>query len=295
MRHVILLTFLLLSGCSWRPTSQAYRDYYCHLNKPIPVAPYMQETDYFLVVLVDARHLDYTHNARFFSTLAKHPSDGSKNSDVGHAWIYLRGKQDGKRVELEGGHSGETGVAQARYFEGITASALKGERNPIQYLWATQKDGFFESRNGAHRPTFAAKVDLTPEQFHEILAYIRNYRFEDYAITRNQCCTFAANVATLAGLSLDALVTMEIQPTLFIAGETTRLWTDPDFAEITFASPDALERSLIRAVLERKADYALNWYRERYPSRFKKDISKVYEDIRLFRHRYERWRSIKVG
>ena len=60
----------------------------------------------FIIFAVDARKLDYSDCSRLLKTMAKHPSDGSKNSDVGHAWIYLK---QGDSI-LQGGHSAERGI-----------------------------------------------------------------------------------------------------------------------------------------------------------------------------------------
>lgn len=63
--------------------------------------------DPYIVFLVNARQLDYSSFRSVLRTIAKHPSDWSKNGDVGHAWIYLKGDE-----VIEGGHSGELGLDQ---------------------------------------------------------------------------------------------------------------------------------------------------------------------------------------
>jgi hypothetical protein len=240
-----------------------------------------QETDYFLVILVTARQLDYSNGNALFRTMAKHPSDGSKNGDVGHAWIYLRGILNGEPVYIEGGHSGELGCYRPKYFEGVmnyyeygyfdpTEEEKKHPRyepNPIKYLWASPKDGFFQAGSGGHAPTFAAKVDISPEQFDKILAFIHpsNYSYKDYAITKNQCSSYVAAVAALAGWHLEDKVTMKISPSITIFGENVRLWTDRQYSTITFSSPDILENSLKEAVAEGHAQDATKWYKKTYP------------------------------
>ena len=87
-----------------------------------------------------------------FAANSKHPSDGSKNGDVGHAWIYLQGNVNGESIVIEGGHSGELGICQPKYFDGIMnyveygyadsscgeMCCLRNEPNPVKYLWASQ-------------------------------------------------------------------------------------------------------------------------------------------------------------
>lgn len=266
-----LLLSLIFQSC-YRPHSQAYRELYSYLDTPIPQRP-MHETDYFLVILVEARHLDYTDNYSFLKTVAKHPSDGSKNRDVGHAWVYVQGLQNGIPIYLEGGHSGELGVVQAKYFDGIMNYLDFGyanptyqqclcpryEPNPVKYLWETQRDGFFQWGAGRHRPTFAAKIDLTPDQFQRILKFIHCYRYCDYAITGNQCSSFVAQIASLAGLDLDCEVTMSIEPVIYFNGREICLWSDPMYQWLTISSPDILERSLMEAVREGRVENALGW------------------------------------
>lgn len=274
---VNLLTFVFLlvfTQSCFRPDSPAYLEMYSHLSVPVPSPRDICESDYFLVLLVDARHLDYTDNYSFLNTVAKHPSDGSKNRDVGHAWIYLRGMHEGMPVCLEGGQSGERGVIQAKYFDGIMNYIDFGyanptpqqyccpryEPNPVKYLWECHRDGYFQWGPGNHKPTFAAKVDLTPEQFARIEDFIAHYRYFEYAITGNQCSSFVAQVASLAGLDLECEVTMTIEPKIYYGGCEICLWSDPCYERLTISSPDILERSLMKAVREGTAENAMGWY-----------------------------------
>ncbi|WP_068470373.1 hypothetical protein [Candidatus Protochlamydia phocaeensis] len=273
--QLLVIFLLFLSSC--QPWSREYRDFYSYAKKSYDSSPIpMQESDFFLVILVNARHLDYTDTRSFFKTVAKHPTDGSKSGDVGHAWIYLQGKVNGKVWVLEGGHSGERGRLQARYFDGIMNYNDWGyanpsdeqkqypryEPNPVKYLWATLEDGYFEKGAGGHRPTYAAKVDLTEQQFYRILQFIhpRYYPYRQYALTNLQCSSYAAQVAVLADLYVESEVSMAVQPRIWFGRRWVRFWTDPCYSVITFSSPDVLEKSLMEAVQEGRAEYALDWY-----------------------------------
>ncbi|NGX41920.1 MAG: hypothetical protein K940chlam7_00194 [Chlamydiae bacterium] len=265
-------------------------------------------SEYFLVILVDARHLDYSNGRELLKTMVKHPSDGSKNSDVGHAWIYLHGVVDGECVVVEGGHSGELGRYQAKYFDGImnymdfgfanpTREQMcfpRKEPNPIKYLWETQEDGFFQHRNGKHKPTCAAKIDITKEQFDAIVAFIDpcNYSYTNYALVGNQCSSFAVQVANIAGLDLESEVTVPIPQNIRIGGEWFQLWSNPYYSAITMSSPDILEKSLIDAVNKGKAENVLPWYLKHHLP--KKSIRTKFSElcctIRMFPYRYQRAR-----
>lgn len=250
--HFLLL--ILLVSCSWKPNSVAYREFYKHLEEPIAIHQ-MQETDYYVVFFVDAPHLDYTDNCSLLRTIVRHPSNGSRRRDVGHAWISLHGIEDGKKIVVEGGHSGELGIAQPKYFDGIMDLIEEGDANPIKYLWATLHDGFFQEGAGMHRPTFAAKVGLTKEQFEKIMTFIspENYNYHEYSLTRSQCSTFVAQVALLAGLKLEHEVTIEIDETIIWTGRMLPLRCDEKYSLLTISTPDVLERSLMTAVGEGQA------------------------------------------
>lgn len=277
-RFALILSLVFLSACSVVSRNNAYRQCYAYLNTDLTQAQKMCESPYYLVILVNARHLDYTNSRSLLRTIAKHPSDGSKNGDVGHAWIYLKGEVEGQPVILEGGHSGERGVIQAKYFEGVMNNIDYGcanptaeqkfcyrfEPNPIKYLWCSQADGFFQEGSGGHFPTFAAKVDITPEQFDDILEFIEDYPYSKYVLTGNQCSTFVSQVAALADFSLEDQVTIQIAPWVCMRREWIRLWEDPRYEMLTFSSPDVLEKSLIEAVSCGCAEDATEWYKRQH-------------------------------
>jgi hypothetical protein len=229
--------------------------------------------------------LDYTDNHSFLKTIAKHPSDCSKTGDVGHAWVYVEGIVDGEKVYLEGGHSGEVDSSEARYFDGVMNYIDYGYANPASYLWTTRHDGFFQWGNGDHKPTYAIKIDLTPEQFENILDFIRNYDFETYALKGPQCSSFASQVAFFGGLDLECEVTIPIAPYLILQVEYLPMWTDPCYAEFTVSTPDILERSMIQAVCCGQAEYALDWYRKIH----KQPPSCLFETMWRFPERYCRF------
>lgn len=274
----LILLNLFLGACTNYPKTESYQELYQHLKKTNHFQNEMVRSDFFIIFLVDARHLDYTDNYSFFNTLTKHPDDCSKNGDVGHAWIYLEGWCQGERICLEGGHSGERGILQAKYFDGImnynecgyanpkNKNRVRYEPNPIKYLWTAQKDGFFEVGGGIHSPTYAAKIDLTEQQFSRILDFIYNrYPFEKYALTGYQCSSFVEQLAKIAGLRLNSEICVRLLPQIHFRGRTIRFWEDSSYSEISFSSPDILEKSLMEAVRRREAEYALTWYLSHSP------------------------------
>ncbi len=257
------LLLVLLSSCT-EYRSAAYREIYAHLNPKelqtqSPGSSQMEESDYFVILFVNARHLDYSANRAFLDSVAK-------TGDIGHAWIYLQGIIDHKAVSLTGGHSGELGIVQARYFDGIMNYYDFGranitekcqipsryEPNPVKYLWEVQHDGYFQYGSGGHKPTFWIKLNLTEEQFLKICRFIANYSYSEYSITGNQCSSFVAKIAALAGVHLECELTMEIQPGIEYNGCCIRLWTDPVYSRLTVSTPDVLERSMMQWQRSRK-------------------------------------------
>lgn len=265
MYRLLIAFFLVTSGCAFHPKSDAYNHFYAHLKKPHMRCGKTQKADYFVVFLVEARHLDYADNCSLMSTLVKHPSDGSKNSDVGHAWIYIEGLKNGKKICLEGGQSGDLGYRQPKYFEGIMDLVEADHPNPISYLWAEKMDGFFEAGSGGHYPTYAAKVNLTKEQFEELIDWIHSYSFSCYSLTGTQCTTFVKRAAELVGLNLEDQVNVPINKKLSCRRGTIRLRSCDEYSEVILPSPDMLEKSLMEAVLDGKAEYALQWYKTHRP------------------------------
>lgn len=194
-------------------------------------------SDYSLTIYVDAKHFDYRSAEKCLKSFARQGS-------FGHAWISLKGIRNGSPIKIEGGHSGELGSKQPRYFDGVAGLVEVGDPNPIRYLWLEQQDGFFQQGSGGHTPTFSACRAITREQFEKIEAYIRTYDYVHYTLSDHQCCSFAVDVASLADWRLDADVTLSIPQIITFRGLKMRLWQDPRYAELTFCTPDRLEGSL---------------------------------------------------
>lgn len=215
-------------------------------------------------------------------TCAKHPSDGSKNGDVGHAWILLKAPNE----VIEGGQSGETGLYQPRYFEGILENAERGASNPVCYLWSPQCDGFFQRGSGGHRPTFAAKFDLTKEQFEAIKAFILSYDFREYQLSSHQCTTFVKEAAGKMGVILEDQVDLHFPPQVSICGKTCCLWNDEKYQIFPCGSPDKLEESLMDLVREGRAANATCWYIKTHRRSPRESVS---EKVVYFPSRLMRW------
>jgi len=273
---LLLVILFLLGSCAHVPSTESWKKQYSHLQQPRPQNNTFIETDYYIVFLVAAFHLDYWDNKELIASLMKY---GRRKGEIGHSWVYLKGIKDGRPYTLEGGQSGQSGKTQPRFYEGVNNYIRYGyanptysqkrnprhEPNPIQYLWEELNDGFFQKGNGGHKPTYAAKIDLTEEQFSRILDFMdpEKYPYENFSLVGNQCSSFVAKLASMAGLSIEDQVTVKIDPIIIVGKKEYRLWTDLKYSEITFSTPDLIERSLMYAVSEGQAEYALGWYQNR--------------------------------
>ncbi len=221
LRFIILL---LLAGC---------------VPRHVPTCS-QPESDYYLVIYVSSKNLDYSSTKGCLRSLRCNAKDGR----FGHAWVYLHGATGC----IEGGHSGELGVTQPRYFDGVAGLVEVGDPNPIRYLGEPQRDGFFQKGCGGHNPTFAAKRDLTAEQFERIRAFMQAYNYRDYSLTGQQCTSFVIAIAALADWLLEGQITLPIASTIRFGGVRMRLWSDPRYSTLTFFTPDRLEQSLRASV-----------------------------------------------
>lgn len=239
----------------------------------------MQEEDYFVVFLVDARHLDYSSERTVLKGLTKSPKTYEKGQDVGHAWIYLRGKQGDKVFVLEGGQSGETGENGPKFFDGVMNAVDYGvfdpdkgdppkgfwEPNPISYLWMDLEDGFFQKGSGDHIPTFAAMRRLDRQEFRDLWNFCTTgaYDFSSYSLVSNQCCDFVCAVGKRIGFHFNCKVEVPVAKVLEAGPYEIPMWKDPKYSKFIFSSPDHLEQELMNAVRQGKMEYALPWYFEK--------------------------------
>lgn len=211
---------------------------------------------HYLLVLVDAKHLDYSSPETFIATMAKHP-DGSRTKDFGHAWIVLCGPD----FYFEGGHSGEVDVSNPKYLDAIFTH--QEDENPIRFLFQPRMDGYLEKGSGGHAPTFALYVPLSEETFLHIASFVReeNYNYTRYSLTESQCTTFVVKAASIAGLNLEAEASLPVPSSFSLQGTTIYLWKDPRYRTIDIATPDILEKSLALQPAEDKGMCALNFYK----------------------------------
>lgn len=217
-----------------------------------------RDTGNHLVVLVDSQGFRFDSPRRLLDSLLERTLLG-KNRGVGHSWIVL----ESEGMVLEGGHTGEYGFRQPKYFESVAAAMQREDPDPLSYLWEEMEDGRFEPGSGGHVPTAACRFPLSDEQFAAAMTAVDEYDYARFAIVGGLCTDFISHVASAAGIELGHELDMEIPPEIEYRRRTLHLWTDPAYSSITFGLPDILELSLMEAMDKGLCQDATAAYRQR--------------------------------
>jgi hypothetical protein len=271
----LFFCFLSLSSCTHSFLDTTYHQQYRYLKKEKKQIESLPNDDFSVVFFVSARHLDYASAPRFLRSLDINPLSKKTRLSFGHAWFSLKGMEE---EIIEGGHSGELGLNQAKYFEGVVNNIKYGysnpdliqkkqnhyERNPIKYLWETIYDGFFQIGNGGYSPTLALYVPLNKLQYKSLRKLVSedNYNYFAYSISKNQCCNLIINMGKEIGLDFSAEKKISLPRYIQFDKESLRFWEDDIYSQFIFLSPDELEKSLLEtAVKHPEFSIVTNLYR----------------------------------
>ena len=233
------------------------------LHQTIQTLPqYCAQDQYFLVVLVDARHLDYSSPYRYLSTLSA-SFITERAPDPGHAWIVLSGYKDGKPWIFEGGHSVNCNSLMGAYIRDVTGLLqTQSDPNPVRHLFRVTEKGFFEYGSGENRPTFAAAIPLTKDGFDRICKLFDSdgYDFSQWGVRGPNCVQFALSCLATIGIELECYDVLPLPPSLSFLGKELPLWSDPQYASLALKTPDLLEKRLWELVKRGTALCATSWY-----------------------------------
>jgi len=261
-RFLILFLLLVVCGCSPH-TNHSCRYHYLAKVKECERSSvqFNGEGDHFLVVLVDARHLDYSSPAGYLSTLQSLCS--SQEPHTGHAWIILSGKRGGEPWIFEGGHTGEFGRLAPRYFDEMLRLSRNKDPNPAQYLFSPLPDGQLEIGSGGHLPTFAAAFPVTEEGFARIMRLFEadGYDFSQWGLRGPHCVHFVLSCLACVGIDIFCQEQVQLPASFSFEGERIDLWIDSAYSTLTTQTPELLEQRLVEHVSEGRALVATAWYR----------------------------------
>lgn len=230
------------------------------LSKNFP--SFSPNDEYFLVVLVDARHADYTSPQGYVTSLAE-GFIRQHYLDPGHAWIVLAGKKDGKPWIFEGGHTVNCPDVTKYYLKNVLGVFSDEEDpNPARYLFAPTNIGSLEHGPGDSRPTFAAAIPLTEEGFQRVLTLFDEdgYDFSRWGIQGPNCIQFALSCLATVGIEFDCHEPFPVPPSFSFFGKKIHLWSDPEYSRLDIRTPDLLEKRLYELVQQGTAYFAMPWY-----------------------------------
>jgi hypothetical protein len=227
------------------------------------VRQFSGDSEYYLVVLVDACHLDYTTPKNYFLTLSQGlflPQD----PNTGHTWVVLAGKENGKQWVFEGGHTGEFGLYAPRYFDEVVHRALdEKDPNPASYLFHPLPDGALQYGSGGHTPTFGAAFSLTEKGYRRVYRLLTEdgYDFSKWGIRGPNCIHFSLACLASIGVELQCQEQIVLPSSFEYKGEKILLWTDPAYSSLKVNTPELLEKRLWELVDKGKAQVATKWYK----------------------------------
>lgn len=255
------------------------------------------DKNHLLLFCLDAPGLNYASLKDFLLTMCKHPNTFNKEGRVGHAWICLL--EEGKFDQLlEVGHSGELGIVQPKYFNGVLNLNASGysdllapsqsrpyrfEPNPIKYLFDPLNDGFLQRGAGGHQPTSVFGVWISDAQKKKIFEVLSNYPKHIYSLCEYQCCGFIEQVAKSIGIHLTSNITIPIEREIISQGVSIRLWKDEEYSQITVKTVDHLCESLILALEAKLVEDRTGFYQKYI---YRKKRKPLWKTISQFPKRY---------
>ena len=184
---IIFLFLLSLSACLTEPIEFerggggifSLQDYHARTTK-VYENKSRESGEFFLIVLTRSVNVNFDEPNAFYRSITAR-DEGS----VGHAWILLG---NGSHY-IECGHTGEFGLVNLRYHEGVKKAIRDKKKNPISYLWEDLRDGRYEEYYMTEKPTCAVRFELTEKEYKKIYDYINTYDYASFSITK-ACCTY---------------------------------------------------------------------------------------------------------
>ena len=264
-RFATVLFLMILPSCSPRMSDDYVKRYHYlggvqAANQSAP--QFKGSSDYYLVVLVDARHLDYSSPSNYFCTISQGlflPQD----PNTGHAWIVLAGREEGQGWGFEGGHTGEFGLYAPRYFDEVVRLAWEEQHpNPASYLFDSLPDGALQYGSGGHSPTFAVAFPLTEHGYCRVRRLLSKdgYDFSRWGIRGPNCIRFVVACLSAVGIDVCCQEKFSLPRSFSYRGTDVALWSDSKYSCLYVDTPELLEKRLWELVQKGQGVVATKWY-----------------------------------
>jgi hypothetical protein len=187
---------------------------------------------YYLYILNEAAPWDYSDAVSLVFSIWLRP--------WAHSWLILESPRD----RLEFGHTGDLGVTQPRYHDGVFQKIREGDPNPIAYLWQTNSDGQFQIGKPNRPPTFVWRMPITSRRHQLIQDYVMQRKYDQFGVRTNNCTDLAVEAAALAGINLINRIHLTLPQETRVWGRMRRVWTDARYRILEYGTPEVLEADL---------------------------------------------------
>jgi len=203
---------------------------------------------YYLYVLNEHADWDYSSATSLVFSIWMRP--------WAHSWLIL----ESPRGRLEFGHTGDLGIAKARYHEGVFQKIREGDPNPIAYLWQTMDDGHLQIGKPNRPPTFVWRMPITRRRCELIHAYQMQRKYGQFGIRSDNCTDLVVEVAALAGINLIHRIRLTAPPEVKVWGKPRRVWTDQQYRIVEYSTPEVLDADLRQLARLGIGSDATKWY-----------------------------------
>lgn len=203
---------------------------------------------YSLCILNEAANWDYSEASSLLFSIWQRP--------WAHSWLLL----ESPRGAMEFGHTGDLGITQPRYHDGVFLKIRDGEPDPIAYLWQTRSDGQLQIGKPNRPPTFVWRMPITRERHHLIQEFVTVRSYDRFGVRSDNCTDFVAETAALAGIRLTHRIRLTLPPQAKVWGRLRRVWTDPRYRTLEYGTPDVLDVELRQLARLGIGSDATKWY-----------------------------------
>jgi len=203
---------------------------------------------YYLSILNEAAKWDYSTTKSLLFSIWQRP--------WAHSWLIL--ESPGERLEC--GHTGDLGLNNLRYHDGVFQGIRDGDPNPIAYLWQTRSDGLLQIGKPNRPPSFVWKMPITRQRYQMMRDYVRQRTYDQFGVRSNNCTDMVFATAALAGINLIHRIRLTLPPETKVWGHMRRVWTDPCYRILEYGTPDVLEVDLRQLARLGIGSNATEWY-----------------------------------